>query len=142
MSFPHTKVNFTPNELNKNNTHEGSQVVEFYTSGAKFALGFWTATAASDTLADSPFLALIAWTPNGWEFIARLGVIWNDDLNMNMGSEEEDVHNYLWYIGQSFDEPLAAYLSENNMSDAPTTMWEKILAKLANVNIVDGHIKF
>lgn len=142
MSFPHTKTSFAPNELNKNNTHEGSHVVEFHHSGVKFALGFWTATAPRETLTDSPFLALIAWTPDGWEFVAKLGVIWNDDLGMNMGSEEDDIRNYLWYIGQSFDDPMATYLSDNGMSDVPTTMWEKVLAKLANVNIVDGHIKF
>ena len=142
MSFPHVQTEFGLNELNKKNTHEGSQVVEFYTSGAKFALGFWTATAVSATTIDSPFLALIAWTPNGWEFIAKLGPLWNDDLGMHMGSEEEDMLNYLWYIGQTFDAPLAEYLAGNGMSDAPTTMWQKVLAKLANVNVVDGHIKF
>ena len=142
MSFPHTQTEFGINELNKKNTHNGTQVVEFYTNGAKFALGFWTSTAASSTLTDSPFLALIAWTPDGWVCIERLGTIWNDDLGMDMGNEEEDIHNYLWYIGQTFDEPLQNYLRDLGMSDVPATMWEKVLKAMASVVVENGHIKF
>jgi len=142
MSFPHTQTEFALNELNRTNTHEGSEVVMFHEGDIKFALGFWTATAASASLTDSPFLALIAWTPEGWEFVAKLGVIWNDDLGMNMGSVEDDIYNYLWYIGQKFDKPMQDYLRDNGMSDVPVTMWEKVLKALSSVVVENGHIKF
>jgi len=142
MSFPHTQASFGLNELNRKNTHEGSDVVMFYESDVKFGLGFWTAKTPSDSLTDSPFLALIAWTPEGWQFISRLGVVWNDDLGMDMGSEEEDIYNYLWYIGQSFDEPLQDYLRGLGVDDIPATMWEKVLKALSSVVVENGHIKF
>jgi len=141
MSFPHTQAGFELNELNRTNTHEGSEVVMFNEGDVKFALGFWTATATG-SLPDSPFLALLAWTPNGWEFITKLSPLWNDDLGMNMGSVEEDIYNFLWYIGQKFDKPMQDYLRDNGMSDVPVTMWEKVLKAMAIVKVDNGHIKF
>lgn len=129
------------NEINKKNTYMDSDVVEFVEQDQKFALGFWGTVSNQDNK-EHPFLALIAWTPNGWRFIENLSPLWNDDLGMDTGSEEDDLRNYLWFIGEKLSGPMNDYLAESGNNPMPLTNWQKVLKLLATVHIEGGRIKF
>ena len=154
VSFPvlavslHLEDSYALNEFNRNNTFEGSPRVLFSHGGQKFSLGFYTATTVDNPDNSYPFLVLTAWTPEGWFFISKLPPIWYNDLGMDTGSELDDIRNYLWYIGQTFDGPMANYISINGGYDGDIAtggdlmMWEKILNELAGVVVVDDRILF
>ncbi|MBL4680850.1 MAG: hypothetical protein JKY88_09025 [Pseudomonadales bacterium] len=142
MTALHLKTSFEINELNKKNTFANSPAIEFTHQGIRFAFGFWTAEDTQTPVGFHPFLALIAWTPDGWEFIAKMGPIWNDELAMFMGSDTEDMNTYLWFIGETMNEPFRAYLAAVSGTTIPDTNWEKLLENLRKVFIENDKIKF
>lgn len=144
----HFKDSYEANELNRNNTFEGSPRVIFTYQDQKFSLGFYITVFDEDPSTAYPFLALTAWTPEGWMVVAKMNPIINDDLGMYTGTEEEDIYTYLWYIGQTFDGPMLDYLRVNGGGDNDVIvgdtlrMWEKILNKLTGVQVIEEHIVF
>ena len=154
VSFPvlavslHLQDGYALNELNRNNTFEGSPRILFNHGGQKFSFGFYTATIDDKPDEAHPFLVLTVWTPEGWYFLSKLPPIWYGNLAMYTGSEQEDIENYLWYIGQTFDPPMIDYISTHGGADGDVitggdlAIWEKILNELVSVQVVDDHIIF
>ena len=149
----HLQPQYAVNELNKANTFQGSQRVLFTHQEQKFAMGFYPATIDNKPDEEHPFLVLTAWTQDGWVFLAKLPPIWGGNLGMFMGSERDDIHNYLWYVGQTFDGPMADYLYQavsdgdgsgdgGGTPQVPLVMWQKILQRLQAVDVVDDQLQF
>ena len=137
-----TIEDFELNELNKKNTFEGSEVAEFVEGTIKFGLGFWTATLDQNgAISEHPFLCLIARTQAGWKVVAKLGALWFDELNMHMATEADDLDNYMWFIGETFTNPLLAYLRENGETDIPLENWKKVLKLLASARMGGGRLE-
>jgi len=134
---------FTPNQLSKNNTHKGSPVIEFMVEGVKFGLGFWTTTFPNNThLGEQPLLALISWTPEGWIVVGKMLPIIDDNLNMQTGSPEDDLDNYMWHIGNKFTTPLKDYVSTVKGEPVNLESWEKVLKLLATARMENGRLEF
>lgn len=131
---------FALNELNRKNTYQGSELVEFTEGSVKFGLGFWAAEDNDQNL--HPFGCLIAWTPDGWKTLAKLPPLWNDELAMYMGSETDDLKNYMWFIGEQFTAPLQNYLADLGENTVPLENWKKVLTLMATARLEGGRLEF
>lgn len=122
------------NALNKTNTYEDSGVVEFSVGSLRFALGFW-GTPYQEM--EHPYLCMTAWTPEGWVVVGKLSPLYNDELQMHMGSNEADLKTYAWYIGSTFTPLMQAYASEQGDTSVPSANWERIRQALNTIAIVN-----
>ncbi len=142
MALIHAKPikDFTLNEINRKNTYQDTEIVDFIEGNTKFAVGFWPALDNDDN--EHPMLMLITWTPTGWITLAKLPPLWNDDLMMNMGSDSDDLNNYMWYIGETFTSPLQNYLATIGENTVPLENWKKVLTLLSSVRFEGGRLEF
>jgi len=133
-------ADYALNEINRKNTYQGTELIDFVEGNTKFGIGFWTTTDNDDN--PHPFLCLIAWTPEGWEMVGKLGPIWNDDLMMYTGSDASDLDNYMWYIGEQLTKPLQEYLALKGENTVPLEKWKQVLTLLASVRFEGGRLEF
>jgi len=130
------------NEVNRKNTYQGTEVVIFYLGDTKFGIGFWPALDTRTPPGVHPFIALIAWTPEGWEMVGKMSPIWFDELGMYTGDDASDLENYMWYIGEELTNPLQEYLAKTGNNTVPLENWKKVLALLATVRLEGGRLEF
>lgn len=117
-----------------------SETVEFTEGSIRFRVGFWP--AEHPDLSIHPFACLIAYTPEGWELVAKMGPIWSGELDMHMGSDLDDLKNYMWHMGNTMSEPLNQYLTSRGEAEMPLEKWQQVLVLMASARVENGAIKF
>jgi hypothetical protein len=141
---------FTKNELNRHNTFLGTPSYEFETAGHRFRVGFWETIYNGESY---PFPALIVWTPEGWQLIAKNGMIYNDDLTMNMGTSEQNLKEYMHYLEMQWNPAFTEYLEQAGVAaeasgipdydqNGKINEWEKVTQLMSTVRSENGEIKF
>ncbi len=130
---------FALNQLNKNNTYMSSESYEVPIGEYRFRVGLWPSEVNGT---DHPFPALIVWTASGWRVLAKGPLIYDDNLNMNMPSPEEDLANFMWFIEQQFNPAVTLFLAETGSNEVPVSNVGKVLYLMATVRVVNEQLVF
>jgi len=131
---------FQLNELNRKNTYMESDTAEFAEGPILFRVGFWPAEHPDKSI--HPFACLIAYTPDGWELVAKMLPIWSGELGMDTGTDLSDLKSYMWHMGNVMSEPLNQYLNSKGEAEMPLEKWQQVLALMASGRVKNGELKF
>lgn len=132
-----TVEEYSPNDLNENNTYQNSSFIEFAFAGLQFAVAFY-GTPYDDE--EHPYLNLVVNSEQGWIKLGHMGPMWRGALRRDPNPTALVVESYMDDVSKEFTALMKNYASANGEEGAILENWEKILKLLASIRVENGEI--
>lgn len=139
--YKQDKTTYELNEINRKNTYLNTELIELTIGSSKLGIGMWPAEHPN-TGEEYPMPALIVWTPEGWLVLDRVSPIWDNNLTMYTGSDDEDLRTYMWYLEESWSKSIQAYLTKIGENTVPLENWKKVFQLMATASFGGNRLNF